>query len=216
MRSTFLCFNTFNHDFPDQLAVTAGAVSSKVIFCDHDCVAVVYPPDKQFEIVPEAGFFRPKVSRNLIAALFHYKKPSSPGHKKTAWANDSNPGRLINQKLKIGVFPIRIPEQRSFVGQIIQRWKGLIRMNTLGFLKEIFLRFLAVLIGDTAIYRAHFLASFFTVEANTLGTEVGIDVVKIDTTFGAVVNRFIGAFGFAHAAVNTFVSDYCCHSSVPF
>ena len=77
-------------------------------------------------------------------------------------------------------------------------------MNALRLFKEVFLSLLAVLIGNTAIYRAHFLASFFTVEADTLGTEVRVYLIYLITLSDCPV----GTLRLTNITVNTLISNH--------
>ena len=58
-------------------------------------------------------------------------------------------------------------------------------------------------VNQDAIYRADLLALWLVVMPDTLRTEVGIDFVN----FFALLNSIVGAFWFAHIAVDAFVGN---------
>ena len=79
-------------------------------------------------------------------------------------------------------------------------------MNLYRFRKQLFFRFTVVLVRDTAVYRADFLAGFFAMKADAFGAEIRLDFVEI-FAFG---DCSVWTFRFANATVDTFISDKCC------
>jgi len=76
---------------------------------------------------------------------------------------------------------------------------------------EFFLGLGVVRVDEDTVYRADFDTLRLVVMADTLGAEIGIDLID----FVTLADSAVGAFGFTYIAVNTFVGNHQCHGTFP-
>jgi hypothetical protein len=79
------------------------------------------------------------------------------------------------------------------------------------FFHQLLLGLLVIGVLEDAVDRAYLDTLGSLVVANALGTEIGVD----DIDLVALADGAVGAFGFAHVAVDAFVSDVKRHGETP-